>query len=63
MVSPALALVMQDEELLAYQTCFDLTENELQSFLLKVGHAVLKRKEYFFPGMGQMSNFLIQARN
>ena len=27
----------QDDELLAYQTCFDLVENELQSFLTKVG--------------------------
>ena len=27
---------MQDDELLAYQTCFDLVENEMQSFLTKV---------------------------
>ncbi|KAF5841250.1 armadillo-type protein [Dunaliella salina] len=27
----------EDDELLAYQTCFDLVENEMQSFLTKVG--------------------------
>ena len=26
----------QDDELLAYQVCFDLVENEMQSFLIKV---------------------------
>jgi hypothetical protein len=29
--------VVQDDTLLAYQVCFDLFENESQSFLLKVG--------------------------
>ena len=27
---------MQDDVLLAYQVCFDLFENEMQAFLLKV---------------------------
>ena len=29
-------LALQDNALLAYQVCFDLFENEMQSFLLKV---------------------------
>ena len=43
---PALALLLtsiltppppQEDELLAYQICFDLVENEMQSFLIRVG--------------------------
>ncbi len=30
------AAVLQEDALLAYQVCFDLFENEMQSFLLKV---------------------------
>jgi hypothetical protein len=32
-----LYLLVQDDVLLAYQIAFDLVENELQSFILKVG--------------------------
>ena len=28
--------MLQGDQLLAYQVCFDLFENEMQSFLLKV---------------------------
>ena len=31
-----MVFLTQDDELLAYQICFDLVENEMQSFLIQV---------------------------
>lgn len=43
-----LLVCCQDDALLAYQVCFDLFANEMQSFLLKVRPATLRRLSTFW---------------